>query len=197
MQVKICGITHPDDAVQAARAGADYVGMIFATSSKRLVDLSTAKKIAEAAREFGAEPVAVFNDQTAEQIIDICIQTGIKTVQLHEAGAKAAFDLLKEIYSIIYRLADFSQTAPPGTLPLYDPSSGTGKRFDWASSTPPKNRSWMLAGGLTPENVSEAISLLHPTVVDAASGVEFPQKLRKDPALVEAFIKAAKKRSNR
>jgi phosphoribosylanthranilate isomerase len=192
MKVKICGVVHPEDARHAAQAGADYIGMLFAKRSRRVVDLNTAQKIADAARQGGADPVGVFEEQSAEQIFSICEQIGIHTVQLHGAPAQQGLEKLLGHYAILYTLADFTQTAPLSVLPLYDPSSGTGKRFDWSAVHPPKNRTWMLAGGLTPDNVADAIALLMPYGVDVASGVEFPKLLRKDPALVDAFIKAAK-----
>ena len=200
MKVKICGMTHPDDAEYAARLGADYIGIIFADSSRRKVSLPVAKCIADVSRKAGAEPVGVFVDQTADQITSICEQTGINTVQLHGATSLQAIHDILGHYSIIYAISvekngitSQTQTLPISVIPLYDNSNGgTGVPFDWMAFSPPKNTCWMLAGGLYADNVAKAIALLKPNGVDVATGVEFPNSTRKDPILVKAFIRAAK-----
>lgn len=200
MKVKICGMTHPDDAEYAARLGADYIGIIMADRSRRKVSLSVAKCIADVSRKVGAEPVGVFVDQTADQIISICTQTGINTVQLHGATSHQALHTILGYYSIIYAVSvekngviSQTQTLPISVIPLYDHSNGgTGVPFDWMTFSPPKNTCWMLAGGLNADNIAEAIALLKPNGVDVATGVEFPNSTRKDPILVKAFIQAAK-----
>lgn len=200
MKVKICGLTHPDDAEYAARFGADYIGIIFADRSRRRVSLPVAMSIVEGVKRANAEPVGVFVDQTADQIISICKQTGINTVQLHGAIARQALPVLLDHYSIIYAMSvekngviSQAQTLPTTVMPLYDYSNGgTGIPFDWRAFSPPKNTHWVLAGGLNADNVAEAIALLKPNGVDAATGVEFPNSTRKDPILVKAFIQAAK-----
>lgn len=201
MKIKICGITHPDDAEYAARLGADYIGMIFAEQSKRKVSISIAKSIADRAKSFHAEPVGVFVEQTADQIVSICEQTGINTVQLHGAISQQALNALLRDYSIIYAIsvgkngiASQTQSLPSPVIPLYDHAKGgTGTPFDWKTFSPPKNTFWMLGGGLNPENVAEAIAELKPSGVDVATGVELPNIVRKDPLLVKAFIQVAKK----
>ena len=199
MKVKICGMTHPDDAEYAALLGADYIGIIFADRSRRKVSLPVAKCIADVSGKAGAEPVGVFVNQASEQIISICTQTGINTVQLHGATSQQALHDILRHYSIIYAVAvekngitSQTQTLPISVIPLYDNSSGTGVPFDWMAFSQPKNTCWMLAGGLNADNVAEAIALLKPNGVDVATGVEFPNSTRKDPILVKAFIQAAK-----
>jgi 2,5-diamino-6-(5-phospho-D-ribosylamino)pyrimidin-4(3H)-one isomerase/dehydratase len=196
MKVKICGVTHPEDAEYAAHLGADYIGIIFADRSMRKVTLPVAKSIADVCRKEGAEPIAVFVDETAEQIASICEQTGIKTVQLHGAISQQALQALLGHYSIIYAISvEKKVEALPNTvIPLYDSEGGTGLSFDWMTFSPPQNRFWMLAGGLTADNVAEAIALLKPDGVDVATGVEVPHTRRKDPLLVKAFIQAAKEK---
>ena len=105
MKVKICGMTHPDDAEYAARLGADYIGIIFADRSRRRVSLPVAKSIADRSRKANAEPVGVFVDQTADQIISICTHTGINTVQLHGATSQKALHAILGYYSIIYAIS--------------------------------------------------------------------------------------------
>ncbi len=200
MKVKICGITHPDDAEYAARSGADYIGIIFAEQSKRKISLSIARSIADISKSIGTEPVGVFVEQTADQIMTICEQTGITTVQLHGVMSRKALDTLLSYYSIIYAIsAEKSgrihqiQSLPSSVVPLYDNSTGgTGIPFNWKAFSPPKDTFWMLAGGLNCHNIAEAIATLKPNGVDVASGVEFPNTTRKNPALVKAFIQISK-----
>lgn len=200
MKVKICGMTHPADAEYAALSGADYIGIIFSDISKHKVSLPLAQDIAYAARQAGAEPIGVFIDETASQIALICEKTGIHWIQLHGPIPQQDLPLLLGHYSIIYTLSvqKNGSLSHPMELPdsmtlLYDTlKGGTGIPFDWKTFSPPTNRCWILAGGLNPNNVEEAITLLQPHGVDVASGVEFPHTIRKDPALVKAFIQTAK-----
>lgn len=191
MQVKICGIAHPDDALMAARLGADYIGMIFSKTSKRNVSHALGKEIAEAARMEGAKPVGVFVDATFDEILLCCEHTGITTVQLHGDIARQSVSRLD--LNIFYAVPDlFNYTALPlQVIPLFDNGGGTGKTFDWTNFVPPKSKNWFLAGGLTPANVQEAIRILSPYGVDVSSGVEYKDTRRKDPARVAAFIKEA------
>lgn len=199
MKIKICGVTHPDDAEYAACSGADYIGMIFADRSRRKVSLVEAKCIAERSRMNNAEPVAVFVDQTADQMISICTQTGINTVQLHGPVSQQSLQTLLELYTVIYAVpVDKSgailqtHSLPASVIPLYDYSSGgSGVQFDWMAFAPPKNKCWMLAGGLNCDNVTKAIALLRPHGVDVSTGVEEPNSTRKDPVLVKNFIRTA------
>jgi len=195
MKVKICGITDPQDAECAASLGADYIGIIFAEGSKRQVDVSAAKRIARAAIDYGAEPVGVFVDETPEEIFSICKETGIYRLQLHGEISRHALNDLVDDFSVIYTMPSVlskNNSIPPTVTLLYDNlKPGSGEPFDWTAFSPPANFRWMLAGGLNPMNVAEAIALLKPYGVDVATGVEFPNSTRKDPALVKAFIEAA------
>jgi tryptophan synthase beta subunit len=199
MQVKICGITDPQDAIYAAKAGADYIGINFSSRSARCVTAAQGKKIAAAAREAGAVPVAIFVEQSVEEIHSLCAQMDIQTIQLHHAAYHDLLDRLSR-FIIFYAVS----VHPDGSLSpipferenvriLYDcPGGGTGRSFDWAHFSAPPSSSFILAGGLHPENVQEAICLLKPDCVDVASGVELPNCTRKDPKRIDAFIRAAK-----
>lgn len=200
MKVKICGMSHPNDAEFAAHSGADYIGIIFADRSRRKVSLPMAKCIAQVSKNAGVVPVGVFVDHTADQIISICTQTGISTVQLHGGTSKHALHAIIDNYSVICAVSveksgvvSQAQTLPVSVMLLYDNlNGGTGDPFDWMAFCPPKETCWMLAGGLNANNVAKAIAVLKPNGVDVASGVEFPNSTRKDPNLVKAFIQAAK-----
>lgn len=174
MKVKICGITHPEDALHAAKCGADYIGIIFAKTSKRCVTPEQAVAIAKAAREGGAEPVGVFVDAGSDVIKAVCKRAKISTVQLY--GESEYPEGLGQLYVV------------DGENP------GSGKTFNWKKFSPPQDIRWMLAGGLNPDNVAAAIRLLKPYGVDVASGVEKPGSTRKDPQLVAAFIQNAKEK---
>ena len=96
--VKVCGVARPEDALCAAQAGADFVGMIVWPGSKRSVGFDEASAICEASRAGGAEPVGVFVDETAESIADACRQiTGLRRIQLHGDGARAEWARLREL----------------------------------------------------------------------------------------------------
>lgn len=199
MKVKICGVTHPEDALHAACCGADYIGIIFAKNSKRKVSILQAKAISQAARRGGAEPVGVFVDELLEEIVSACEESDINIVQLHGRGAQASLPQLLLTFTIIYALS-FNEvySFPKHVTLLVDSSNpGSGEGFDWKTFSPPQNIPWMLAGGLKPDNVAEAIRILQPHGVDVASGVEMQRSVRKDPFLVEDFIeKATKGREN-
>lgn len=190
MEVKICGMTHPEDATLAAELGADYIGIIFASRSKRQVSVARAKEIAHAARESGAQPVGVFEEQTAAEVLAICKETGIQMIQA-PSTVTTHFPLICAIS--VAMDGSYSKSLPANACPLFDClGGGTGTSFDWTRFSPPKNTPWILAGGLNPKNVAHAIALLKPSGVDVASGVELPNSTRKCPRLMEAFIRAAK-----
>lgn len=200
MKVKICGVTHPDDAAHAARMGADYVGIIFSSVSKRNVTPIMGKAIADAAKEAGAEPVGVFVDETADAIFSLCEKTGITRIQLHGERPRASLLPLREYYRIIYAVpvnldGSFLHDIPDGVALLFDSmSGGTGMAFDWRAFSPPPSSEWMLAGGLTPHTVANAVTILRPHGVVVAGGVEYDGSTRKDPRLVQAFIQEARSR---
>jgi phosphoribosylanthranilate isomerase len=181
----------------AAEYGADFIGILFSPLSKRCVDLKTGKKIAQATRKKGAEPIAVFVNETLEEILNISKATGIKMFQLHGDLSKKAAKQLSSYGSLIYALVANEQKTPLEEVDflLFDASkeSAVSAPFDWTHFSPPKNKKWILAGGLTPDNVAEAIKTLSPDGVDVASGVEDPITLRKNPALLKAFIERAKR----
>ncbi|WP_068469814.1 phosphoribosylanthranilate isomerase [Candidatus Protochlamydia phocaeensis] len=201
MQIKICGLTDPEEAGYAASLGANYIGILFSSYSKRCVPLNRAKEIAQAAHLNGALAVGVFVDETADQIRSLCEQAEIQVIQLHgKRSQQDAVGLYRDYPLIFYAVPvgfdghlDQPHDLPACAYPLYDHlSGGTGQTFEWKAFTPPKNKPWMLAGGLNPHNVGSAIRLLQPSGVDVASGVEYPQSVRKNPLLVKAFIEAVK-----
>jgi phosphoribosylanthranilate isomerase len=197
--VKICGITRLEDGLAAARLGADWLGFNFWPRSRRYLPPTAAASIIERLPP-GVLPVGVFVDPTPEELLAAIRTSGVRTVQLHgdetpEFCAAVRVPVVKGI-----RVRDSHALA---ALAAYEVSAflldsatpgygGSGATFDWslaaeaAASVP----LW-LAGGLTPDNVAEAVRRVHPRGVDVASGVESAPGV-KDLSRVEAFIRNAK-----
>jgi phosphoribosylanthranilate isomerase len=200
VRVKVCGITSVAQAVACVEAGVDSVGVNLVESSPRRVDEATAEAIA---REVGARAlvVAVVADRSVEEMRAIKVRTGVGCLQLH--GSESADDLralLPHAYKAV-RVAGPADVAiaeaMPGDYVMVDAKvpgvlGGSGRSFDWALvSELGKRRKLVLAGGLTPDNVRRAMEMAHPWCVDVASGVESAPGT-KDPALVRAFVAAAR-----
>jgi len=202
VEVKICGLTTRDDAVRCASLGADAIGLNFWPQSPRHTDIETAQSIVEALGD-RVETVGVFVDFDLSQIREILQKTGISWAQMHgDEPPELVEALLPQAYKAI-GVKDGSAIELarryPGEHLLLDASvpgmpGGTGRTFDWSiASEVAKERKLTLAGGLTPENVAEAVRIVRPFRVDVASGVESAPG-RKDPEKVAAFIEAAKGR---
>lgn len=200
MWVKICGITRAEDAAAAADAGADAIGLVFAESPRR-VSVAQAQAIV-AALPPGVTPVALFVDEPLAGIIATCRALGVRTVQLHGDEspelARALGDLCVIKAFRVGSQADLEALRGyPASAYLLDAKvagkrGGSGVRLDWdlASRATALGRI-ILAGGLSPDNVAEAIRRVRPYGVDVSSGVESSAG-RKDPAKVQAFVAAAR-----
>ncbi|KAL2631793.1 hypothetical protein R1flu_016479 [Riccia fluitans] len=202
--VKMCGMTSAEDAAFAAQVGAVYVGMIIWPKSKRSVSWSQAKEICAAAREFGAEPVGVFVDENAMQIEKACDSVGLSFAQLHGEDARAsALQLPRSLKTICVMHADpqgcLQTTISPEMEKIIDwvlvdgLEGGSGLKFDWKNFIVPElalKKGWLLAGGLTPENVAQAVKMLRPNAVDVSSGITGPDGIRKDRKRMLAFMEA-------
>jgi len=199
-EVKICGLTTLDDAVRCVMLGADAIGLNFWLGSPRHTSIDTARRIVDAVGD-RAEMVGVFVDFDLTQIREVLQNTGIPWAQLHGDETPELVDaLLPRAYKAV-GVKDGSAVELarryPGEHLLLDASvpgmpGGTGRTFDWAiAAEVAKERKLTLAGGLTPDNVAEAVRTVRPFRVDVASGVESAPG-RKDPGLVAAFIAAAK-----
>lgn len=197
MKVKICGVTHPDDIIHIANAGADYVGIIFAKQSKRFVTLKQAKELQQIAKKKQITPVAVFLEQSYDDIVAITDTMGIATIQIHGAYTTHEIYKLSQSHTVFYAISDTNANSIlpfENTIPLFDNQQpGSGKSFDWSSFTPPIGP-WILAGGLNIHNVEQALQLFTPSILDVASSVEYENNIRKNPILVTDFINKIKKR---
>lgn len=217
MWVKICGTTSLADARMGAQAEADALGFIFAPGSRRLVTPQHAAEICAAiAAEFPAvERIGVFTQSTAEEIAAVVVACGLTGVQLQSAFTQECAPELRERLSRIKVVAAFpwsgeedfaarflsNQRSAHFDAFLVDSSTsqqgGTGRRFAWqeavASFRLARDAGLPLiaAGGLSPENVTEAVTLLRSWGVDAVTAVESSPGVKDGPR-VRAFVAAAK-----
>src|SRR6478735_1096725 len=201
--VKICGITNIDDALLAIAAGADALGLNLVPASKRVIDIATAAHIAATVGDL-VELVAVVANRGTDELEGLRSATGIRWLQLHGAETPAELQaVLPQAFKAvgISDSADIARASEyGGERLLLDAKSpkgelgGTGTRFDWALARPlVEARQVILAGGLFPDNVAEAIRTLKPFGVDVASGVELAQNPRKKhEGLLRSFIYAVR-----
>ena len=196
--IKICGLTRPEDIAAVNRAKPDYAGFVFWPKSRRTVDAETAHRLRRAlAPDIPA--VGVFVNQPIEDIlrllrmgvIDIAQLHGHETdediIKLRERGGKPVWKAFK-----VRSKEDLTRAeASLADLVLLDNGYGTGERFDWGLLSRPPERPWLLAGGLTPENIPEAIRAFSPCGIDISSGVETDG--RKDPDKIMAAVAAARR----
>ncbi|MCS6817451.1 MAG: phosphoribosylanthranilate isomerase [Blastocatellia bacterium] len=204
VRVKICGITNVDDALVAVEAGADALGFIFYPKSPRFITPDRAQAIIEWLPPF-VTPVGVFvNEYDLEKMAHVVSEVRLAVVQLHGDEPPAFCQQVAQRWRVIKAVRvgpDFHPhevAAYPAQAILLDAAcageyGGTGQRFEWTLAR--RARSFVsrviLAGGLSPENVAEAIRCARPYAVDVCTGVEaHPGK--KDPEKVRAFIAAAR-----
>ncbi len=206
MWIKICGVCDVQSAQSAVKAGADAIGLNFIPRSKRFVTIEQALSIANSVRG-AVELVGVIEDVPLARAEAVKDEVGLNRIQLH--FAKMAWPGL-EIPVWAYPAIGLSGPDDVGRLQEFagDPllvdacvggiSGGTGATFDWTWVVElAKRRRIVVAGGLTPENVKDAIAWVHPWGVDVASGVESSGSPRvKDPERVAQFIKNARKATN-
>ncbi|MCA9392649.1 MAG: phosphoribosylanthranilate isomerase [Candidatus Omnitrophica bacterium] len=200
MKVKICGITNHEDAQKAMYYGAYAAGFIFHKKSPRYVSPSKARKLIEALPPF-IVPVGVFVDLKEKAVRDICQFTRIRTVQFHGEETPLYCKRFTD-YKIIKAFRVNDMFDPVGVRKykvdayLFDTYQenvigGTGKTFNWEVLKGHKfEKPVILSGGLTAENVADAIGSVNPYAVDVSSGVEKTPGI-KDPRKIREFMKAA------
>lgn len=182
-RIKICGLTRPEDAIFAAQNGADFFGLIFVESSPRHVQPEQAAEIVRAVRETGSEAkaVGVFRDSSNDYIREIAEVAALDLVQMH--GSESEEDIVALGLPVIrtLRVGDTlpdTHATPTAAWLLFDTfderrGGGTGRRFDWSLlALYDRSKPFFLSGGLTPENVVAALSLVRPDAIDLSSGVE-------------------------
>ncbi|MFD8979410.1 phosphoribosylanthranilate isomerase [Streptomyces sp. NPDC059564] len=193
--VKICGLKAARDVDVAVGAGAGAVGFVFAPGSPRTVDAATARELAARVPE-GVLTVGVFRGQSVEEVRRLTEESGVRGVQLHgdegpeyyEALRAPGRTLLRATAEHVRRCGEYGEDL----LLLDAPDPGSGKPWNWGSAqfTAPEGR-WLLAGGLNPGNVREAVAATGAWGVDVSSGVERERGV-KSPELIRAFIAAAR-----
>ena len=195
--IKLCGVRTAKDAQVCAEAGADEIGVVFAKSSKRCVSVASAQMIRDALPAH-IPLIGVFLDATAVELEAVLSEVRLAAVQLHGAIPERRPKL--PVYVALH-VADRASLARIAEVPwaarvlLDSPKGGgSGASFDWdlvpaARAFAPKQL--FLAGGLTADNVAEAVRRARPDGVDVASGIEDGAAF-KDPAKVRAFVQAAR-----
>jgi phosphoribosylanthranilate isomerase len=201
-KVKICGLTRPDDAGLAVESGAWAIGMIFHPESPRHVEVEHAAEIAAAFRR-RCEVVGVFVNAPLDDVLRTLASVPLTMLQLHgdegpsycaEAARRSGLKVIKAVRArdvhAVRSLSAFHtdfhmiDAYVPGTY------GGTGERFDWElAAAHPSGTPLILSGGLTADNVTEALAVAHPYAVDVASGVEAAPGV-KDRYRVQAFFEA-------
>lgn len=205
--VKICGITNLEDALAALSAGADALGFNFYSRSSRFITPARARRIIE---ELPSEALSVgvfVNESEPEEVKRMADEAGVRAVQLHGDESPAYCRALRERF-VIKALRVGADFRPESVLEYEtdailldafdrDARGGTGRVIDWrlARRTSELVPKLFLAGGLTVENVTEAIAAARPYAVDACSGLECAPG-RKDAQRVQTFIRAAKETMN-
>jgi phosphoribosylanthranilate isomerase len=201
IRIKICGITNLEDALLAAELGADALGFIFYVKSPRKVAPETAREIIAQLPPFVAS-VGVFVDEAAAAVQELAASVGLDWVQLHgqespeycrNLGRKVIKGFRIKDEDSLRLLADYQGAAQALLLDTYKKGQvgGTGEIFDWHLARKAKIYGHIiLAGGLTSENVAQAIATALPAAVDAASGTEAAPG-KKDPGKLRAFFEAA------
>jgi phosphoribosylanthranilate isomerase len=203
LRVKICGITRPEDAEQAAVLGAWAIGFILWPQSKRVADPAVAAGIARALRR-RVEIVGVFVNPTLDEVVHAAEGIGLTYVQLHgDEGPAFCTAVAERTGARVIKALGIGSGADirsaeryHSELHLLDTAAGsayggTGRTWDWDLVAQRRsNIPLILSGGLTPDNVAEAIAAVRPWAVDVSSGVEAAPGV-KDPASVEAFFAAA------
>jgi phosphoribosylanthranilate isomerase len=203
VKVKICGITNLKDARQAVKAGADFLGFNFYPRSPRFVTPRTARRILRRLPKKIAS-VGVFVNQREGEMLKIARQVGLDYIQLHGEESPAAIAKLAGNLPVIkavrvrdsFRATELVRYKRVSAFLLdgFDRRrrGGSGKTFRWNLALRARRAGHIfLAGGLTPENVTQAIRSARPYAVDVCSGVE-ARPGKKDPALVLSFMRAVR-----
>ena len=198
VRVKVCGVTRPEDARAAEAAGADAVGVIFAPSSRRYVTHEDAARVTAALGPF-VRRIGVFAGATEAEILEAVDAAGLDAVQLHGdvsdatcARLQAHVNVIRAVRFAPHETPDAWADRPVDAVLLDGPSPGSGVAFDWMAAAAWRGAPRLiLAGGLHPGNVAEAVAAMAPYAVDVASGVEAAPG-EKDPAKLAAFVAAVR-----
>lgn len=199
-KVKICGLNTPESMTAAIEAGADFVGLVFYPTSPRYIDMEVATYLAHYVPEH-VKICGLFVNEKDEKLAEILSNVRIDMMQFHgDETPKRLADIKSSFKKPIIKAISINDTADLEQIDAFKtvsdwylldaPGGGTGQSFDWSLLDGfqfPKP--WMLAGGLTPENVGMAIKNVKPDAVDVSSGVESARGV-KDTDKIHSFIQA-------
>jgi phosphoribosylanthranilate isomerase len=206
--IKICGTTCLEDALSSIAAGADALGFIFAPSKRRVSMEQAQRIISQLPRDI--ERVGVFMNSSAAEIGSVASSVDLTGVQMHGDESPAAVyaelplarrDTMRKIKTIQVKPGcefDFySHGGAPGIVDIWllDSGAGSGKVFDWTTAKKQlgdRHERFIVAGGLTPENISDAMRAFKPWGVDVVTGVE-REPGRKDSEKLKAFVAAVRR----
>ena len=202
IKIKICGVTNLQDALWAVNLGADYIGLNFYPQSPRKVSPKNAKDIVAKLPPF-VIPVGVFVDEDPAVIAKLVKSVPLKAVQLHGQETPETCARLKALGVQVIKVISLAAALNPDDWTAYndvvdyflidngtgEAPGGTGQTFDWDWLQPAAQlgKPWFLAGGLTPDNIGEAIKKTHPPMVDVCSGIE-RLPTRKDFEAMKRFV---------
>ena len=202
VKVKVCGITNPRDARVATDAGADAIGLVFAESPRR-INVEQGREIAAGLPD-GVLKVGVFVDAEPEEVLRIAGEVGLDYAQLHGDEEPETVAAIRDGGVGVIKALRVRDTASLREMVRYDTNfflldafsekvrGGTGTRFDWElAKTVRGYANILVSGGLTPENVREAIEFFEPYGVDASSSLE-EKPGKKNDERVRRFVSAAK-----
>lgn len=202
-RIKICGVTDPDDARNAALLGADAIGLNFYDKSPRCVDAAHASRIIDVLPAVVSVIGVFVNHPDPQGLEDLAVSLGLHAVQLHGNETPDYCSMIQKVKVIkAFRVdSNFkveSLRSYGNGMFLLDSGSGvhfggTGRTFDWNQAYGANAFGWVIvAGGLNPDNVQEAVSRLHPFAVDVSSGVESSPG-KKDYEKMRRFIETVRR----
>ena len=210
VKAKICGLMRAEDAGHAAEAGASYLGVVFAGGPRAVTQAEAGEIVAASG---GVPVLGVFADQTVETILQICDQAGLSGAQLHGPYARLDAGRLRTAGLLVWRVVRIAAAGDLGSLAaarlaadavLVEPRTpvapgGTGLPLALHLAQAARKRlashPMVLAGGLTPETVAEAIAKVRPEIADVSSGVELRPGM-KDHRKIAQFVEAVFARSS-
>ena len=189
-KVKICGLSTPEAVQTAVEAGADYIGFVFAPS-KRQVTLEQARQLATGIPK-GVQKVGVFVSPQREEVEQACQVVGLDLIQVHGPIDDTILqDLPQQTIRAVQVGKDTALSESADYLLFDAPVAGSGQTFNWQElETQNFTKPFFIAGGLTVDNVADAIRFFHPYAVDVSSGVETNGK--KDQEKIKRFIERVK-----
>lgn len=175
-KIKICGLTRAEDVALAEELGAELVGFVFVKTSPRFIEPSNAPRSSRAKR------VGVFRDASIDEMRRAAEVAELDIIQLHGSEPD---DVVQALELPVIRALHVTDTLPATTTSaswlLFDTGGGTGRRFDWSLlASYDRSKPFLLAGGITPDNIAAAISKVRPDAIDLSSGVESAPGI-KDP----------------